>query len=100
VRNRETKSTPESFGQALGALVRQLGITRTLRQYDVITSWDGIVGEKIAKVAKAQRMENGILFVGVANAPWRAELTIMRREIIEKINAAMGNKVVKDIRFR
>ena len=100
MRSRETKSVPESFGQALGTLVRQLGITKTLRQYDVIMSWDAIVGEKIAKVAKAQRMENGTLFVSVASAPWRAELTIMRREIIEKINAAMGNKIVKDIRFR
>jgi len=80
--------------------VRQLGITKTLRQYDVITSWQEIVGDQIAKVAKAERMENGTLFVSVASAPWRAELTMKRQEIIGKINAAMGGKVVREIRFR
>ena len=80
--------------------MRQLGITKTLRQYDVITSWQEIVGDQIAKVAKAERMENGTLFVSVASAPWRAELTMKRQEIIGKINAAMGGKVVREIRFR
>lgn len=100
MRNREAKSSPRPFGEALGLLTRQLGITRTLRQYDVITSWEKIVGEKIARVAKAKRMENGILFVSVTSAPWRAELTMRRQEIVEKINTAMGNRIVKDIRFR
>ena len=100
MRRREAKSSPRTFGDALGVLTRQLGITRTLRQYDAITSWEAIVGKKIARVAKAQRMENGILLVSVVNAPWRAELTMRRAEIIEKINTALGSRIVKDIRFR
>jgi len=58
------------------------------------------VGDQIAKVTVAKRMENGVLFVEVANAPWRAELTMRRGEIARKINAAVGKNVVKEIRFR
>ncbi len=81
-------------------MTRRLGIDKTLSEYEVVTSWDAIVGEQIAKVTKAERLENGILFVSVATAPWRNELTMKRREIVARINGAVGKNVVKEIRFR
>jgi predicted nucleic acid-binding Zn ribbon protein len=81
-------------------MVRDLGIDQTLQQYNVLTSWASIVGEKIARVTMPQRIENGILFVQVSSAPWRAELTMRRMEILEKVNAAAGRQVVREIRFR
>ncbi len=89
-----------AFDAALNEFTASLGITRKLREYSVITSWEILVGEQIAKIAKPQRVENGILLVAVASAPWRAELTLRRREIIEKINGRIGRKAILDIKFR
>ena len=89
-----------AFSTALNEFASSVGITKKLREYNVLTSWETIVGEQIAKVAKPQRIDNRILLVTVASAPWRAELSMRRREIIEKINAAVGKRVVQDIRFR
>ena len=58
------------------------------------------MGERIAKVTTAERMEKGILFVAVSTAPWRAELTMKKLEIRDRINKMLGNAIVKDIRFR
>ena len=91
---------PLAISAALGKLLQDLGIRRKLREYDVITLWDQIVGEQIAKVATAQRIEKGVLFVEVASAPWRAELSMRRRDIIERINTIVGKKVVLEVRFR
>jgi len=85
---------------AIQDLAKHLGLERNLEDYQVITSWAEMVGEQIAKVTQAQRMENGVLFVGVSTAPWRAELSMKRMEIMQKINTAFGKKVVKEIRFR
>jgi len=89
-----------AFNAALNEFAASVGITKKLREYNVLTSWEEIVGEQIAKVAKPQRIDNRVLLVAVASAPWRAELSMRRREIIEKINAAAGKKVLQDIRFR
>ncbi len=97
--NRE-KKFPVRVDAALGQLVHGLGIEKTLTQFNAVTSWPEIVGEQIARVTEARRMDNGVLFVSVATAPWRAELTMRRLEIAEKINAALGKKVVREIRFR
>jgi predicted nucleic acid-binding Zn ribbon protein len=45
-------------------------------------------------------MENGVLYVGVATAPWRAELSMKRLELVEKLNKRVGTRVLSDIRFR
>ncbi len=88
------------MGAAILDLTKHLGLEKNLVDYQVITSWAEIVGEQIAKVTQAQRMENGILFVGVSTAPWRAELSMKRMEITQKINGVFGKNVVKEIRFR
>jgi predicted nucleic acid-binding Zn ribbon protein len=95
-----SRKGPEPIGKAIDDLIRRMGMTKALKQYSVITSWNEIVGEHIGRMTKAQRMEQGVLIVSVESAPWRAELTMKRREIIEKLNRAMGERVVKDIRFR
>lgn len=95
-----SKKQPLELRSALNNLVHDLGITRRLREYDVVTLWDKIVGEQIARVATAQRVDQHVLYVAVPSASWRAELTMRKREIIEKINHAVGHSVVRDIRFR
>ncbi len=96
----KAKKQPVAVAQALEEFAVALGIDATLRRYAVLTEWEVIVGEQIARVTKPQRVESGILYVGVASAPWRAELTLQRREIIRKVNDAIGTNVIKDIRFR
>lgn len=94
------KRHPVSVGQAMGDLIRELGIGKTLTEYGVITRWSEVVGERIAAVTQPERIEKGILFVAVSSAAWRAELTLRRQEIIDRINAAAGGTVVRDVRFR
>ena len=40
---RDKKSTPVGINAAIGALVQDLGIKKTLGEYTVITSWAGLV---------------------------------------------------------
>lgn len=96
----QAKKQPEEMAVALEKFVHQLGITKKMKQFSVITSWPEIVGEQIAKVTNAERIDNGILFVKTATAPWRNELTMRRLEIMDKVNRAAGSKIVKEIRFR
>lgn len=81
-------------------LVQDLGIGPKMAQYDVIAAWPEVVGPQIARVTDPERMENGILYVAVKTAPWRAELAMKRLDLIEKLNTRIGTRVLNDIRFR
>ena len=91
---------PKSLGDALQGLVKDLGLGAKLREYDAVLRWEEAVGPHIAKVATAAQIQRGVLIVRVTNATWRYELTMRKADLIGKINAVIGDAVVKDIRFQ
>jgi predicted nucleic acid-binding Zn ribbon protein len=96
----KTAGHPVPAAQAINEMMTALGIDQTLRKFSVLTAWSDMVGEQIARVTVPDRIESGVLYVRVTTAPWRAELSMKRLEILQKINRALGADVVKDIRFR
>jgi len=99
-RGRGHRTSAVAVGDALRRLTGSLGIATKLSEYEVLTGWEKIVGEQIARVTTAERIEHGILYVGVRSAPWRNELTMRRLEILELVHRAVGRRVVREIRFR
>lgn len=98
------KKRPASFskpiGQALDELIRSLGIQPKLKEYEAVLQWEAVVGEQIARVTTAMRITQGTLFIKVANSVWRYELTLRKKEILHRLNAALGGEVVRDIKFQ
>jgi predicted nucleic acid-binding Zn ribbon protein len=91
---------PQSIGNALAETLAHFKLDAKARDYEVITRWAEIVGEKIAEFTAAEKLEKGILTVRVTNAVWKYELTMRSKEIIRKIAEACGDGLVKEIRWR
>ena len=62
--------------------------------------WPKVVGEKIANKTKANNINNGTLFVEVSNSTWRQELQFQKKDIIEKLNKEIKEKIVREIKFK
>lgn len=93
------KSNAEPVGKLLGVLLDELGLGKKLKQYEAVRVWQDVVGEKIARVAIPTKIINGTLIVKVEKSTWRNELSLLKREIITKINTALKEEIVKDIKF-
>lgn len=93
-------SDPKPVKSVLTSVLQELGLGRRIKQLNVLDLWAEIVGEQIAKVATAERIDGGRLIVRVSKAPWRNELRFLKREIIVKLNRAIGEDIVKEIIFR
>ncbi|MGB9772786.1 MAG: DciA family protein [Bacteroidota bacterium] len=96
---RRTQSNPQPIGNVFDQLFRQLGLTRRLHQYDVVAQWKEIVGEQIAQVSEATRVENGVLFVHVKSSAWRNELLLRKQEILARIQLRFRGTGIHDIHF-
>ena len=79
--------------------MEELGLGKKLKQYEAVRIWKEVVGERIANVATPTKIINGTLIVKVEKSTWRNELSLLKREIISKLNAALKEEIVKDIRF-
>lgn len=91
---------PRTLRASLEAVMNELGLSLRIKQMRVLEIWVDVVGKQIADVTTAERIVNGKLTVRVSKAPWRNELVFLKKDIIAKLNRAMGEEIVKDIIFR
>jgi len=87
----------ESLADILYPALTKHGMLWELKELQAILLWGKVVGTKIAKKTKPQRIENGVLFVKVKGAAWRQELVFHKQELIKKLNKELGEQVVKDL---
>ena len=58
------------------------------------------VRQRLMKLAGNRLTRDGILVIEARNNVWMQELSILRQNIVEKINELLGSEAVRDIRFR
>lgn len=71
---------------------RNPALEKRLEEAVAVESWDKAVGSVIAKHARALKVEQGTLWVEVDHSVWKTELHHRKRQILEKLNAAVGGK--------
>ena len=94
---RQTKT--HSAKSALQALCDHLGYSKRIRLVRAVEFWEEVVGKPIADISEAISIKDGILKVKTNDPAWRQELNYMKRKIIRKLNKALGDDIVSDIKF-
>ncbi|NCO37736.1 MAG: hypothetical protein COZ06_25600 [Armatimonadetes bacterium CG_4_10_14_3_um_filter_66_18] len=75
-------------------------LERRMRCRQVVRRWPELVGAEIAKAAQPQALRGSTLFVTTSSAVWTNELTLLKPQILEKLNAALGEALIRDLVFR
>jgi hypothetical protein len=71
-----------------------------LKVYSIWGAWEEIVGESLARQAQPRSVRNRILFLDVSHPTWVQQLQFLKPNLLEKLNAFLGEPILKDIRFR
>jgi len=93
-------SNPRPIADVIAKAIQQLGLGTKFKQHEILDMWSQIVGEQISKVAVAESIRDGKLFVSVKHSTWRNELIFLKQEIITRINNRMSQIIINDIIFR
>jgi hypothetical protein len=59
--------------------------------------WEELMGKTIAKYTDKIQIINHTLYISSSVAPLKNELLYQKEKIIERINEALGERVVKDV---
>ena len=92
-------NSPEKLESILGNVLSERGYLNICKEYEVVSRWKEIAGEKIAEVTECNRVEEGILYVRVSSAPWRQEIIYLKQQILIQIKNITGCDTIKDIVF-
>jgi predicted nucleic acid-binding Zn ribbon protein len=79
--------------------LRVQGLETPLLQKRLVEAWPIVAGSAIARYTQDAAIRNQTLFVRLSSPALRAELSMRRQELVNKLNDAVGSQVIADIRF-
>jgi predicted nucleic acid-binding Zn ribbon protein len=79
--------------------LRTQGLETPLLQKRLIDAWPTVMGDIIAGYTENVYIRNQTLFVHLTSPALRADLSMMRQEIVKKLNDAVSSQVIADVRF-
>ncbi len=88
------------MNQVLEEILRSYGLQERIHEYRVFREWPAAVGEQVARHAWPARLQGKTLHVVVDSSPWMQELSLLKTDILDRLNARMGRKLLTNLRFR
>lgn len=90
----------EKTQNVITAVLKNLGLRKRYNEEYILLHWSDIVGNEIAKHSQPARFERGLIFLCVSNSVWAHHLSMMKKNMIDKINAYVGEFLITDIRYQ
>ena len=91
---------PERLAEMLGQFLRTSGLGDRVKQTEVLTNWEELVGPEIAHVTRPLSVsEDGTLFAVARTPAWMHELTLMEGDLLLAINRITASRPIRRIRW-
>ena len=87
------------MGDIVASLLARRGLAAKVEAASVVPDWEGLVGPQIAAVTEPRRVSEGVLFVAVSTSAWMMELTLMKAELMRRLNAGKREGKIQQIVF-
>ncbi len=94
------RNKSEALTDIVRAVLRLNGLEAPLNEYRLVQSWPAVVGDDVARLTTDLSVRAGVLFVRVKSPALRANLLMQRRQLVDRLNGAVGAAVITDIVFR
>jgi predicted nucleic acid-binding Zn ribbon protein len=80
-------------------VLRDQGLETPLLQKRLVEAWPEVAGPMVASYTLNTYIYNQTLYVRLSNPSLRADLSMRRSELTKKLNDAVGEQVITDVRF-
>lgn len=88
-----------SLADVINRCLRQNGLETPLLQKRVIDSWSDVTGHAVERYTEGKFIRNQVLFVKITSPALRADLSMMRTQLVARLNAKVGSRVITDVKI-
>jgi predicted nucleic acid-binding Zn ribbon protein len=88
------------LGSIIDGALKQNSLSEGIRPHRALGLWREVVGETLAQASTAETVRGGILFVRARSGAWAHELTLLRGDILLRLNSRLGGAILSDIHFK
>ncbi|MBP1541198.1 MAG: DUF721 domain-containing protein [Prevotella sp.] len=79
--------------------LREQGLDTPLQQKRLVEAWPEVAGPMVARYTLNTYIYNQTLYVRLSSPALRADLSMRRAELTQKLNDYVGEQVITDVRF-
>ncbi|MCL2727085.1 MAG: DUF721 domain-containing protein [Bacteroidales bacterium] len=87
----------KSIKEVLSLYIKEMGLESGLDEVRVSALWDELLGPSIASATRQKSLKEGKLYVQLRSSVVRSYLFTERKNIILKINNAMGKTLITEL---
>jgi predicted nucleic acid-binding Zn ribbon protein len=90
---------PTRVDVVLAQVLEKHGVQKQVQRVSVLDLWPEIVGERVAAVTRVKGLDRDALFVEVRSSAWLMELSMLKTEVLERVNARLADAPLERIVF-
>jgi predicted nucleic acid-binding Zn ribbon protein len=87
-----------SLDEVLSKFLREGGLETPLLQKRLIDAWTDVAGPMVERYTGEKYIKNQTLFVKINNPSLRQDLSMMRSQLVKRLNEAVGSFVISDVK--
>ena len=85
--------------EVLKKLLREEGLEMPLLQKRLVDAWEVVTGNVVSRYTAEKYIRNQTLFVKITNPALRQDLSMMRTQLVKRLNEKVGSFVISDIKI-
>ena len=94
------RGQPTALGRVLADVIEARGFKPKVDAARAVEGWAVVAGPRICAVTDHARLRGDVLHVRLTSAAWRHTLHLQRDGWRDRLNAHLGDAVVREIVFR
>lgn len=85
--------------EVLRKFLREEGLEVPLQQKRLIDAWEVVTGNMVSRYTAEKFIRNQTLFVKIINPALRQDLSMMRTQLVKRLNEQVGSFIISDIKI-
>ena len=85
--------------EVLKKLLREEGLEVPLLQMRLVDAWEVVTGNVVSRYTAEKYIRNQTLFVKITNPALRQDLSMMRTQLVKRLNEQVGSFIISDIKI-
>ncbi|HVU57540.1 MAG TPA: DUF721 domain-containing protein [Puia sp.] len=86
-----------SLGDALRKFLDNSRLKGSIQALQIEEVWEQIMGKTIARYTDKIQIHGSTLYINTSVAPLRQELLYQKENIIQRVNEALGERVIREV---
>jgi predicted nucleic acid-binding Zn ribbon protein len=91
------RKNTQALGEVIQKYLEAMDIDGKLKEVRLIKSWESVVGKMISNKTKKLFIKDKKLFVYLNSSIARSELSMIKDDLVKRLNQQAGEEVIEDI---